>query len=133
MDLGLKNMETNVIIGLIPWPVAAATATWFGVMAYKARKNSVLYAIGGGLVGLVITTLVMGLGQAAFIPFTSGEESMFRMKMAAVALLIVVCIGWWFTGSLHPRLLTPWRRIQEAPKDAGGALPAKPPATARKP
>jgi hypothetical protein len=130
-------METNVIIGLIPWPVAAATATWFGVMAYKARKNSVLYAIGGGLVGLVITTLVMGLGQAAFIPFTSGEESMFRMKMAAVALLIVFCIGWWFTGSLHPRLLAPWKQIPDAPKEAakdtGGALAAKPPASAPKP
>ena len=130
-------METNVIIGSIPWPVAAAAAIWFGVMAYKARKNCVLYAIGGGLLGLVITTVVLGLGQAAFIPFTSGEESVFRMKMTAVALLIVFCIGWWFTGSLHPRLLAPWKRIpdapQEASKDTGGALPAKPPATAPKP
>ena len=130
-------METNVIIGSIPWPVAAAAAIWFGVMAYKARKNCVLWAIGGGLLGLVITTLVMGLGQAAFIPFTSEQESMFRIKIAVAALLIVFCIGWWFTGSLHPRLLAPWKRIEEAPKEApkdtDGALPGKLPAAAAKP
>jgi hypothetical protein len=129
-------MEKNIIIGSIPWPVAAVTAIWFGLMAYKARKNCVLWAIGGGLLGLVITTLVMGLGQAAFIPFSNDQQSMFRIKIAAVAVLIVLCIGWWFTGSLHPRLLAPWKRIpeapKEAPKDADGALPAKPPATAPK-
>ena len=68
-------METNVIIGMVPWPVAALTAVWFGFMAYKAGKNAVLWGIGGGVLALVVTTLVMGLGQAAFIPFTSAEQN----------------------------------------------------------
>lgn len=130
-------MEKNVIIGAIPWPVAVATAVWFGVMAYKARKNAVLWAIGGGLLALVVTTVVMGLGQAAFIPFTSAQETMFRLKIAAFAVFIVFCLGWLFTGSLHPHLLAPWKRSQEPPKSAskesGGPLPAKPPAPALKP
>ena len=125
-------MEQNVIIGSIPWPVAAAAAIWFGVMAYKAGKNSVLWAIGGGLMALVLTTLVLGLGQAAFIPYTSEDQALFRMKLAGLTLLIVICVGWWFTGSLHPRLLAPWRHYKdssnETAKEMVGASPAKPPA-----
>jgi hypothetical protein len=133
----IKNMEQNVIIGAIPWPVAAAAAVWFGVMAYKAQKNCVLWAIGGGLMALVLTTLVLGLGQAAFIPYTSEEQALFRMKLAGLALLIVLCVGWWFTGSLHPQLLAPWKQFKDSSKEThgetGGASPAKPPATTPKP
>jgi hypothetical protein len=121
-------METNDIIGWVPWPVAAAAAAWFGLMASKASKNCVLWAIGGGLLGLITTTLVMGLGQAAFVPFTAAAESTFRLKVGAVAVVIVFCIGWWFTGSLHPRLLAPWKQVEEAPKPAPKeAVPVAPP------
>lgn len=126
-------MERNVIIGAVPWPVAAATAIWFGVMAYKAGKNATLWAIGGGMLALIITTLVMGLGQAAFIPFTSEQESMFRIKIAALAIFIVFCLGWLFTGSIHPHLLAPWKRPMETPKNVTKelvpAVPVKPPGT----
>jgi hypothetical protein len=109
-------MERNMIIGAVPWPVAAAIAIWFGVMAYKAGKNAVLWGIGGGVLALVVTTIVMGLGQAAFIPFTSEEQSMFRIKIGALAIFIMFILGWLFTGSLHPHLLAPWRRAKETPK-----------------
>jgi hypothetical protein len=126
-------MERNVIIGAVPWPVAAATAIWFGVMAYKAGKNAVLWGIGGGMLGLIVTTTVMGLGQAAFIPFTSEEQSMFRLKIGALAIFIVFCLGWLFTGSLHPHLLAPWKRAKETakplPKEPVPAAPAKPAGT----
>jgi hypothetical protein len=129
-------MEHNVIIGVIPWPVAAATAAWFGVMAYKAGKNGVLWAIGGGMLALIVTTLVMGLGQAAFIPFTSGEQAMFRIKIGALAIFIVVCLGWLFTGSLHPHLLAPWKNLKatprEVPKEASASAATKPAATGPK-
>jgi hypothetical protein len=126
-------MERNVIVGVVPWPVAAATAIWFGVMAYKAGKNATLWAIGGGMLALIITTVVMGLGQAAFVPFTSEQQSMFRIKIGALAIFIVFCLGWLFTGSLHPHLLAPWKKPGETPKGlpAGPApvVPAKPPGT----
>jgi hypothetical protein len=122
-------MEHNVIIGIVPWPVAAATAIWFSAMAYKAQKSAVLWAIGGGMLGLIVTTLVMGLGQAAFIPFTSAEQSAFRVKIGGLAVFILFCLGWLFTASLHPRLLAPWKRPSETPKDLpkepGPAAPAK--------
>ena len=123
-----------MIIGVVPWPVAAATAVWFGVMAYKAGKNAVLWGIGGGVMALIVTTLVMGLGQAAFIPFTSAEQSMFRIKIGALAIFIVLCLGWLATGSIHPHLLAPWKRAKgnpgELPKPTAPAAPAKPPGAA---
>ena len=129
-------MEKNVIIGAIPWPVAFATAVWFGIMAHKAGKNAVTWCIGGGLLGLVVTTLVMGLGQAAFIPFTSSEEAAFRVKITAFAVFVVFCLGWLFTASLHPRLFTFWRRSAQLPKPASNeptvAPTAKPPASSLK-
>jgi D-alanyl-lipoteichoic acid acyltransferase DltB (MBOAT superfamily) len=122
-------MERNVIIGAVPWPVAALAAIWFGVMAYKAGKNAVLWGIGGGMLALIVTTTIMGLGQAAFIPFTSADQSMFRIKIGALAIFVVFCLGWLFTGSLHPHLLAPWKRRSETPKEPAPAPPTKPTGT----
>jgi len=122
-------MENNDIIGSIPWPVAAATATWFGVMAYKADKNFVLWAIGGGLLGLVVTILVLGLAQATFMPFSTKDIAPFRLKMAGLAILLVIGAGWLFTGSLHRRLLAALKR---SPPPPSPAVPAKPPAPSPK-
>ena len=121
-------MENNSIVGLIPWPVAVATAIWFGVMAYKAGKNCALWAIGGGLLGLVLTTIVLGLAQATFIPFASDETAPLRLKVAVLAILLVVGVGWLFTGSLHRHLLASLRRGATPPAQA----PPKPPAPSSK-
>ena len=116
-------MENNEIIGAIPWPVAVATAIWFGVMAYKAGKNFVLWAIGGGLLGLVVTTIVLGLAQATFMPFASAEIVPFRLKMAGIAILLVLGAGWLFTGTLHRHLLGFLKRSEAPVPEA----PPKPP------
>jgi hypothetical protein len=125
-------MEHNSIIGWIPWPVALATAAWFGTMAYRGGKNFVLWAIGGGMLGLIVTTLVLGLAQATFLPFSTGEIAPFRMKMAALAVFLVLGIGWLFTGTLHRHLLTGLKPAP-APAPAPPETPAKPPATGPKP
>jgi hypothetical protein len=122
-------MENNDIIGWIPWPVAVAAAGWFVVMASKAGKNRVLWALGGGILGLVVTTLVVGLGQATFIPYYSGAVAPFRMKAAVLAILLVAGIGWLFTGSLHRHLLASLKPTPAPPPE----VPAKPPAAVPKP
>ena len=94
-------------------------------MAYKSRKNCVLWSIGGGLLGLVVTTIVMGLGQATFIPFSTEEIAPFRLKMAGLAILLVLFAGWLFTGSLHRHLLASLKPSPTPPPEA----PPKPPAT----
>ena len=119
-------METNSFIGIIPWPVVAATATWFGVMAHKSGKNRIVWAVGGGILGLVVTTIVMGMAQATFIPFCSEEVTAFRAKVAGLAVFLVFCVGWLFTGSLHRHLLASVKRTAApAPEE-----PAKSPAPA---
>jgi len=123
-------MENNSFVGSIPWAVTAATAAWFGMMAFKAGKSTVLWAIGGGLMGLVVTTVILGLGQATFIPFSTQEIAPFRLKVVGLAILIVACVGWLFTGGLHRHLLA-FLKPQSAPPPPP-ATPAKPPATSPK-
>jgi hypothetical protein len=129
VDECLKRMEHNYIIGSIPWPVAAATAVWFGVMACKAGKNSVLWAIGGALLGLVVTTVILGLAQATFIPFSTEEIAPFRLKMAGLAVLVIVCAGWLFTGTLHRHLFAALKPSASPPAPTA---PAKAPAPSLK-
>jgi len=107
-------METNSIIGMIPWPVAAATAAWFGFMAHKAGKNWVVWAIGGGVLALVVTTTVVGLAQATFIPYYTGEIVTLRLKVAGLAVLLVFCLGWLFTGTLHQHIVELLKRREQA-------------------
>ena len=123
-------MENNSFVGSIPWAVAAATAAWFGVMAFKSGKSTVLWAIGGGLMGLVVTTIILGLGQATFIPFSTQEIAPFRLKVAGLAIFVVVCVGWLFTGGLHRHLLAFLKPRSTAPPTP--VQPAKPTATSPK-
>jgi hypothetical protein len=125
-------MEHNVIVGSIPWPVACLTAVWFGVMAYKAGKNAVLWAIGGGVLGLVTTTIVLGLAQAVFIPMAADEITPYRIKAASVAVVVVFCLGWLFAGSLHPHLFAPWKRSPEPVKETAVNMQSKPPGDPKK-
>ena len=77
---------------------------------------------------MVVTTVVMGLGQATFTPFYTGEVAPFRMKMAVLAILLVAGIGWLFTGTLHRHLLTSVKSSAPPPQEAA----AKPPAAVPK-
>jgi hypothetical protein len=124
-------METNSIIGMIPWPIAAATAAWFGLMAHKAGKNSVVWAIGGGVLAMVVATIVVGLAQATFIPYDTEEITTFRLKVAALALVLVFCLGWLFTGTLHEHIRELLKRGTEAAPQV--PLPAPAPTVAQPP
>ena len=84
-------------------------------MAYKAGKNLALWAIGGGILGLAITTIVLGLAQATFIPFSADEIAPFRFKAAVLAILLVLGVGWLFTGSLHRHLFAAFKRSAAPP------------------
>ena len=118
-------MENNSLVGVIPWAVAAATAVWFSLMAFKAGNSTVLWGIGGGLMGLVVTTVILGLGQATFIPFCTEQIAPFRLKVAGLAVLLVACVGWLFTGGLHRHLLAFLKPQRVAPPVP--VVPAKPP------
>jgi hypothetical protein len=67
----------------------------------------------------------MGLAQATFTPYSTEEIAPLRFKVALLAILLVLCIGWLFTGALHRHLLAALKRTQApSPPEA----PTKPPA-----
>ncbi len=45
----------------------------------------------------------------------------FRLKVAALAMLLVACVGWLFTGSLHRHLLACLKPPERGATSAGSA------------
>jgi hypothetical protein len=78
---------------------------------------------------MVVTTIVMGLGQATFIPSCTEAIVPFRLRTAGVAILLMLCVGWLFTGTLHRHLLALFKRAPAPARET----PPNPPVTSPKP
>ena len=123
----------------MPWLLAIMTAAWFGWQADRSGRNRILWAVGGAAFGLVASTLVLGLGQAASIPFSEHETWVSRMKWTIVAVLLIAVAGWMLTSSLHRHHLVIWRKFSPSSKkvtmSAGdpksGTTPASKPSATR--
>ena len=74
---------------MIPWLLSAGTAIWFGVMAYRANRRWFLWAFGGALLSLVVSTIVLGLCNAVFIPMSHHAYVVLRVESVALAVLAV--------------------------------------------
>jgi hypothetical protein len=85
----------------LPWLFAVVTAVWFGAMAFRARRNWVPWAGAGALFGLVTATIIMGLGEAAFMPISHEAEVRFRIKTIVATAAVVGILGWLFTLDLQ--------------------------------
>jgi len=120
-----RDME----IGTIPWLLAIITAAWFWWMAWRAGRNVTLWAVGGAAFGLVISTIVLGLGQASSIPFSDHERTVGQIKWTAAAVLIIVAGGWALASGLHRHHLMLWRRFKgdDATTNGTEPKPASPP------
>jgi hypothetical protein len=110
-------------IGRVPWLLALLTAGWFGWMASCAGRSWILWAVGGATFGLVISTIVLGLAQAATIPFSDQERRADQIKWTIAAVVIIAAAGWALTSSLHRHHLAIWRRLKP------GSSPTEPPPT----
>ena len=95
---------------MLPWFIGFGTAVWFGVMARRAGvRNRLSWAAGGAVLGLVATTMVLGLGRAVFLPLSHQAVILFRIKTGAAVLGIVGFLGWVCTLSLQ-RWYAGWRQ-----------------------
>ena len=108
-------------INVTPWVLACGAAIWFGLLAVKAGKSWVLWALAGGLFGLVSSTCVLGLGQATGIPFSDSERTALEIRWTLAAVAIVAVVGGLFTWSLWhvSRPATP-ARTQPQPVPVAG-------------
>jgi hypothetical protein len=96
------------LIQLLPWPFSATTALCFALLARKAGRNWLPWAIVGGAASLVITTLTLGAAEAAFIPVSHDAYVGFCSRAVLVAVLLNVISGWLLTASLHRRHVSLW-------------------------
>ncbi len=81
--------------------IAALTAIWFGVVAQLNRRNIISAAVTGGLLGLIVSGICLGLGNAVTIPYTHLVRSTAVVRAAGVALGIVGLIGAIFMTAAH--------------------------------
>ncbi|SRR6266481_8708213 len=71
------------------------TAAGFALMGYRLKKGTVLWCIGGAILGLCISTICIGLMHAETLPYT---PSNFGRKQSIGIVLAVVAIG--ITGAI---------------------------------
>jgi hypothetical protein len=91
----------NETMRIMPWIICAITAAAFGWLAHRSKRGALLWSIGGGLLALVVSTIVLGLGNAVFIPISRQAEASFRIQIVALACLLVAILGWVLTFPLH--------------------------------
>ena len=97
--------------------LGSIAAIWFGVLAVRAGRNWVLWALTGGLFGLVSSTIVFGLGHATSIPFSDEERTAAHIKWVLVAAGLISVVGGVLTWNVS--------------RKTSGTLPAQPQAPAR--
>jgi len=86
---------------VVPWLLAVVTAIWFGFVGHRAERNFVLWSLGGGLFALVASTIVLGLGYAAAMPFSDQERTKLHLRWTGEAVVLIGILGWLFTFGLH--------------------------------
>ncbi len=77
--------------------MAAVMALWFGFVARHNGKGVVSWAVGGAILGLGLTGICLGLGNAVTIPYTHLIRVTEVARAAGVALGILGLIGAAFT------------------------------------
>ena len=87
---------------IAPWVFLVLTGLWFGFLGYKTDGRWIRWSVGGALFALTASTIVIGLCDAAFIPLSHQEETMFKLKTLMLAALPILVIG----GSI---MLVMWR------------------------
>jgi hypothetical protein len=108
----------------VPWLLALITAGCFALLARKAGRNLVPWALTGAVIALVAGTIVLGLGKATDNPFSDQQLKLFQMRWVVEAVLTIAVVSWFFTLSLHQHHLALWRKL------TGKPLPPAPPAPA---
>ncbi len=111
----------------VPWVLAFATAVWFGWMARKAGRSLVQWVLTGAVFGLATATIVLGLCQAASIPFSDHERTIMHFKWTGAAIIVIAVLGWVITLGLHRHHLWLWSvATKMPPPGAKESLPPRP-------
>lgn len=64
-------------IASVCWALGVAGALMYGAVAWKQAHNPVIWSLGGGLFTLLLSTIIIGLADAASIPFSLAQAKTF--------------------------------------------------------
>lgn len=103
-----------MIIGSTPWWLALATGFWFALVAQRAGRSWILWAISGALFALVTATLILGLGSAMTIPFSDHARTVAQTEWAIAVVLVIAVLGLLFTLGLCRQILVGARAVPPA-------------------
>ncbi len=84
-----------------PWLFCAAAALAFGLMARRFARPWFPWAFLAGVSSLILTTLILGLAEAAFIPISRQAQIEFSIMTISAAVLLNACLGWLVTTGIH--------------------------------
>jgi hypothetical protein len=116
----------NGYMQFVPWILCAVTAAWFGLLARSEKRGWLLWTLGGGAFALVASTIVIGLGNAVFIPYSSNAVTRFHIEITATACVLVALLGWLFTMKLHGHHRSLLARFFPAPQRQASIAPKSP-------
>jgi phosphoribosylformimino-5-aminoimidazole carboxamide ribotide isomerase len=91
----------------IPWVLAAITGAVLAWVGYRSRGAWAPWAIGGAIYALVISTIVIGLFHASFLPLSEAAESSMHLKATLFSLLLILAVGALFTFRMWREAFAP--------------------------
>jgi hypothetical protein len=77
----------------IPWIVSLAVAVWMFLEARRSGWGWGLWAMGGAVYSLLVTTILLGLAHAATIPIEPGAHSRANLLATLAAVFLIVVPG----------------------------------------
>ena len=103
----MMRLEFTVLnIPLTPhviWPyvIGLLAAICFGFMKFKIDQTWSLWAIGGGIFGLVTATIISGLANAVAVPNTDAVRNKDQLVGLVIAVIIIATVGFLLQASRH--------------------------------
>jgi len=85
----------------VPWVFFAATAAVVGLVAHRSGRGWFGWALVGGASSLVVTTLLLGVAEAVFIPISHEARLRFCTKTIVAVVLMNALCGWLMTAAFH--------------------------------
>jgi hypothetical protein len=91
-----------------PWAIAVIMSICYGLLGQKHPNAGSLWALSGGLVGLVVASLTAGLAVASTVPCTVPIEHQSQLKAFVLSAVVLglLALGMWQGPGLFARYRT---------------------------
>ena len=89
------------LIPTVPWLLFAIAAVALGLFARRTGRAWFPWALIGGMSSLLMTTIILGLADALFIPVSHEGYLRFCITMLVVVALMNALLLWLLTIGIH--------------------------------